>query len=169
MLINQTDLSKGATLRDQLLNIEYELISRFLADFHGKPRSIELKHNYLLISAFPLPDSYATDHVDLLFIITAYYDLPPAGIHIPRNTPNRDQIIAHLGGHVTSGTPSYVLEHTPAIYREEVKKLADLGWDWICYHYKNWTWKLNSQKLLAGDCLFKYVENIFAALSGNHR
>ncbi|MGH8651189.1 MAG: hypothetical protein ACREUI_00435 [Burkholderiales bacterium] len=166
MLTNQTDIEKGgATLRERLLNREFDLIARFLSTFTGRKRSLELDDTYLLIRAFPLPDSYATDYVDLLFVISGYYDLPPGGLHIPSKTPNREQIVKHLGGHVQVNS-SHVLNHTPASYRKTVDQLAQLGWDWICLHHKNWSWKFNPESLLSGDCLFKFVENVFIALSG---
>jgi hypothetical protein len=64
-----------------------------------------------------------------------------------------------------------VLDHTPASYRKYVEELAKQGWDWICYHYKDWSWQspVDPNNLLAGDCLYKYCENVFAALSGGHR
>jgi len=170
MITNQTDMEKGApTIRDKLLYYEFELISRFLSEFPGKPRTIELDDNYLLIRNFPLPDSYTQDNVHLLFLISGYYDFPPAGLYIPSKTSNRDQIAKHLGGRLMSATPSFVLEHVSTGFREQAKKLADLGWDWVCFHFKGWTWKLNTSNLLAGDSLYKLIENVFVALAGKHK
>lgn len=170
MTTNQTDMVKGGgTLRERLLDSEFDLITRFLSEFPGRKRSVEMDDNHLLIRNFPLPDSYTLDHVDLLFLISAYYAAPPAGIHIPHNSPNREQIAKHLGGHLMSTTPSFVLDHTPERNREQVKKLADLGWDWVCFHFKGWEWRLNPQNLLAGDCLYKLIENVFVALAGRHK
>ncbi|MGH8653937.1 MAG: hypothetical protein ACREYE_17990 [Gammaproteobacteria bacterium] len=167
MLINQRSIKKGA-LRDRLLDKEFELITRFLSEFPGKPRALEMDDNYLLIGAFPLPDSYATDHVDLLFVISGYYLVPPAGVHIPRDTPNRQQIADHLGGHLMPGTSSHLLDHIPTSSRKSVEELAD-HFDWVCFHYQDWTWKFNPLNLLSGDCLYKFIENVFAALAGTHK
>src|SRR5205823_4639631 len=109
------------------------------------------------IGAFPLSDDYNPDHIDLLFIISGYPDVPPAGIHIPSQSPLRQQIAEHLGGHV----------HGRGVFPESdlkyVVKFNKHGCDWLCYSYHNHSWKLNPNNLLAGDCLYKYVENIFAA------
>jgi hypothetical protein len=169
MLINLIPIEKGASLRDRLLDYECTLIaSHFLVEFDSKPRTLELDENSLIIRAFPLPDDYATDHVDLLFVILGYPDIPPAGVHIPSKTPNREQIREHLGGHVLANS-TYVLNHTPERYRKYVEELAKDGWDWVCFHFHNWTWTLKPHNLLSGDCLYKYVENVFAALRGGYR
>jgi hypothetical protein len=170
MLLNQKPIVKGATLRDRLLDQEVELIALFLWQFDGRERSLELDDNTLLIRAFPLPDDYSPDHIDLLFVICGYPEVPPAGVHIPAKSPNRQQIRDHLGGHVQANS-TLVLDNTPASYRKYVEELAKQGWDWICYHYKDWSWQhpMNPNNLLAGDCLYKFIENVFAALSGGHR
>jgi hypothetical protein len=164
MLTNQTALEKGATLRDRLLDQELVLIAtRFLGEFPGRERSLELDDNTLLIKAFPLPDDYSPDYIDLLFVISAYPELPPAGVHIPSQSPLRQQIAKHLDGHVhgKSLIPSSDLDY--------IKGLTNYGVTWICYGYHNRSWKLNPNNLLAGDCLYKYVEATFAALSGGYR
>jgi hypothetical protein len=169
MILNLTPISKGASLRDRLLDYECTLIAnRFLVHFDSQPRTLELDEDALLIRAFPLPDDYSIDQIDLLFVICGYPDLPPAGVHIPSTTPNKEQIREHLGGHVMA-TSSYVLDHTPERYRKYVEELNKQGWDWICFHFKDWSWNLKPYNLLSGDCLFKYVENVFAALSGGYR
>src|SRR5918998_1271736 len=84
MLLNVTRIVKGATLRDRLLDQELELIAtRFLGEFPGRERSLELDDNSLLISAFPLSNAYNPDYAEFLFIISGYPEVPPAGIHIP--------------------------------------------------------------------------------------
>jgi hypothetical protein len=164
MLTNLTPLEKGAALRDRLLDQEFELIaSRFLCEFPGRERSLELDDNTLLIRAFPLPDDYNPDHIDLLLVISGYPEVPPAGIHIPSQSPLRQQIDKHLGGHV-HGRGS--LPESDLGY---VEGLTNYGRDWLCYSYHNRSWKLNPNTLLAGDCLYKFIENVFAALSGGHR
>lgn len=162
MITNATPIEKGASLRERLLNREFELIAtRFLRQFPGARRSLELDDNTLLFRGFPLPDDYTPDRVDLLIVTWGYPDVPPAGIHVPSKSPNREQIAKHLGGHV--------LDNIPSSYLAYVEELADHGWQWICYHYKNWSWRLNPTNLLSGDSLYKYTENVFAALSGGHR
>ena len=123
MLTNHKPIEKGASLRDRLLDYECTLIAnRFLVHFDSQPRTLELDEDALIIRAFPLPDDYSIDHLDLLFVICGYPDLPPAGVHIPSTTPNKEQIREHLGGHVMA-TSSYVLDHTPERYRKYVEEL----------------------------------------------
>lgn len=170
MTTNQTDMVKGGgTLRERLLDTEFDLITSFLSEFPGRQRSLEMDDDYLLIRNSPLPDSYTLDHVDLLFLISGYYEVPPAGFFIPSKTPNREEIVKHLGGHLMSATPSFALEHIPERNREQTKKLADLQWQWVCFHFSLWTWRLNPNNLLAGDSLYKLVENVFVALAGRHK
>lgn len=164
MLTNLTDIEKGACLRELLLDKELELIAnRFLREFPGRRRSLELDDFTLHIRSFPLPDEYAPDHIDLLFVISGYPDVPPAGVHIPSKSPQSKQIAHHLGGHVhtKASIPSSDLKH--------VEELANYGSDWICVSYKNRSWRLNPHNLLAGDCLYKFIENLFVALSGGQR
>jgi hypothetical protein len=169
MLTIQTPIKKGASLKDRLLDYECTLIvNRFLVQFDDKPRSLELDEEALIIRAFPLPDDYSIDQIDLLFVICGYPDVPPAGVHIPSKTPNREQIREHLGGHVIANS-TYVLDHTPERYRQYVDELAKQGWEWICFHFKDWSWKLKPYNLLSGDCLFKYVESVYVALSGGYK
>jgi hypothetical protein len=169
MLTIQTPIKKGASLKDRLLDYECALIvNRFLVQFDDKPRSLELDEEALIIRAFPLPDDYSIDQIDLLFVICGYPDVPPAGVHIPSKTPNREQIREHLGGHVIANS-TYVLDHTPERYRQYVDELAKQGWEWICFHFKDWSWKLKPYNLLSGDCLFKYVESVYVALSGGYK
>jgi hypothetical protein len=169
MLTIQTPIKKGASLKDRLLDYECALIvNRFLVQFDDKPRSLELDEEALIIRAFPLPDDYSIDQIDLLFVICGYPDVPPAGVHIPSKTPNREQIREHLGGHVIANS-TYVLDHTPARYRNYVEELAKQGWDWCCFHHQNWSWKLKPYNILSGDCLFKYVESVYVALSGGFK
>lgn len=171
MLVNQRDIEKGASLRDRLLDRGFDLITHcFLSEFPGKSRTLEMDETTLIIRAFPLPDSYTPDHVDLLFEITGYPVLPPAGVYIPATAPNRDQIAKHLNGHVMTRTPSYVLDRIPINSRKSVEQLAQQGWgSWLCLHYVQWSWRLNYHNLLRGDCLYKFIENVFAALSGGHK
>lgn len=162
MLLNQTPIEKGATLRERLLDRELGLIAtRFLRQFPGIPRSLELDDNTLLIRSFPLPDDYSPDDIDLLFVIKGYPDVPPAGVHIPCKTPNRQQIAEHLGGHV--------MDNILSSYRKNIEGLVDSTWGWVCYSYHARSWRLNPNNLLAGDCLYKFIENLFVALSGGHR
>lgn len=147
-------------MRERLLGKELELIERrFLRQFPDR-RFMEVDDNILVFRGFPLPDDYTPDRVDLLIVTLGYPDVPPAGVHIPSNTPNRGQIADRLGGHVYNSVPSSLREHV-----EEL----DGRWTWICYHYSDWVWRLNPNNLLSGDCLYKYIENVFAALSGGHR
>lgn len=172
MITNPTPIEKGATLRDRLLDQEFKLIAHFLGEFPGRPRSMEIDEATLVIRAFPLPDDYTPDHIDLLIVTLGYPTLPPAGIYIPAISPNRKQIAEHLGGHLMSGTPSHLLNHTPSSYHEQLKEVAGDGWDWCCFHYKDWEWRkppVNPNRLLSTDGLYKFVENVFAALSGGHR
>ena len=86
MVTNATPIVKGGypSLRQRLLDIEISLIvNRFLRQFPGMPRSLELANNTLLFRAFPLPNDYTPDHVDLLIVTWGYPDVPPAGVHIP--------------------------------------------------------------------------------------
>lgn len=171
MITNQTPMIKGGTLRDRLLDQEFVLIAtRFLGEFPGRERSLDMDDKRLIISAFPLPDDYSPDHVDLLFVLCGYPEVPPPGVHIPAKSPNRQQIVDRLDGHVIANS-TIVRDHTPASFRKYVDDLAREGWDWICYHHKDWVWQhpLNPNNLLEGDCLFKFVENTYAALAGGHR
>ena len=164
MLLNVTRIVKGATLRDRLLDQELELIAtRFLGEFPGRDRSLELDDNTLLIGAFPLPDDYSPDYAEFLFIISGYPEVPPAGIHIPSDSPLRQQIAKHLGGHV------YGRGLIPESDLKYIEKFTKYGSEWTCFHYESYSWKLNPNNLLAGDCLYKFIENVFAALSGGHR
>jgi hypothetical protein len=169
MLTNLTPLDKGASLRDRLLDQELVLIAtRFLGEFPGRERSLELDDNSLLIRAYPLPDDYSPDYIDLLFFIGGYPELPPGGVHIPAKSPNRQQIVDRLDGHVLANS-TIVLSHTPERYRKYVEDIAKQGWDWICLHFKDWSWKLSPNNLLSGDCLYKYVEATYAAFSSGYR
>jgi hypothetical protein len=164
MLLNQTPIVKGASLRERLLDQELELIAtRFLGEFPGRERSLELDENSLLIGAFPLPDDYSPDYIDLLFLISRYPEVPPAGIHIPSESPLRQQIAKHLDGHV------YGRSLIPESDFRYIEKFSKYGRIWTCLHYEKHAWKLNPNNLLAGDCLYKFIENTFAALSGGHR
>jgi hypothetical protein len=166
MITNLIPVEKGATLRDQLLDQEFGLIALFLAQFPERPRFLEMDENTLIIRAFPLPDEYLPeDHIDLLFVIRGYYEVPPIGVHIPSTSPNRQKIAERLGGHVQNNS-SIVLNHTPARYRKYVEELAGHGWDWVCLHYRDYTWDFRPYHLLSGDCLYKFsTENVFAVLS----
>lgn len=124
-------------------------------------RSLELDDNTLLIRAFPLSDDYTPDYTDLLIVTRGYPDASPAGVHIPSKSPNLKQIANHLSGHV--------MDNILSRFREHIEELVDSRWSWVCYHHKDWGWRLNPNNLLAGDCLYKYIENLFAALSSGHR
>jgi hypothetical protein len=164
MTTNARPLEKGASLREHLLDQEFDLIASFLSEFSGRTRTLELNDSYLLIRSFPLPDDYNPDHIDLLLVISRYPDAPP-GAYIPAKSPNCNQITEHLGGHVMT-------DYIPSGYRkefEEAKKLVGSAWNWVCYHYVDYSWELKPNNLLSGDYLYKYCENLFAALSGGHR
>jgi hypothetical protein len=169
MLTEQTALEKGATLRDRLLDQELVLIvTRFLYKFDDRERSVEMDDNSLIIRSFPLPKDYSPNYIDLLLVIRGYPEIPPAGVHIPGNCPNRQQIRDRLEGHVQANS-TIVINHTPESYRKYVEDLAKQGWDWVCFHFKDWSWQISPNNLLAGDCLYKYVEATFAALSSGYR
>jgi hypothetical protein len=171
MLTIQTDLEKGATLRDRLLDQELVLIAtRFLGEFPGRERSLELDDNSLIIRFFPLSNDYSPDYIDLLFVICGYPEVPPAGVHIPAKSPNRQQIRDRLEGHVLANS-TIVLNHTPERYRKYVEELAKQGWEWVCFHFKGWSWEhpVSPATIMQGDCLYKYVEATFAALSSGYR
>lgn len=162
IITNQTNIIKGAALRDRLLDQEFELIStQFLGHFDGIPRSLELDDDSMVIRSFPLPDDYSPDHIDLLFVITRYYEVPPAGVHIPSDCSQINQISKHLGGHVHASIPSSDVS--------VVNKYSNYGRHYICFQYKDLSWQLNPHRLLAGDCLYKFIENLFVALSGGFK
>lgn len=172
MILNATPIEKGGSLRDRLLDQEFKLIARFLWEFPGRCRFMEIDDEKLVIRAFPLPDDYTPDHIDLLIVTLGYPNVPPAGVHIPANSPNRGQIREHLNGHVMSGIPSHLLDHAPESYREQLKEVVGDGWDWCCYRYTDWKWRkppINPNTLLSTDGLYKFIENVFAALSGGQR
>jgi hypothetical protein len=122
MLTNQQDIVKGGSVRDRLLDQEVELIAtRFLADFPGRERTIELDDDTLLIGSFPLSDDYSPNYTDLLFVIHFYPDAPPAGIHIPSQSPLRGQIEKHLNGHVHG---SFVCPEGDLKYIEKFSKFG---------------------------------------------
>jgi hypothetical protein len=163
MLTNQQDIVKGGSVRDRLLDQEVELIAtRFLAEFPGRERTLELDDDTLLIGSFPLPDDYSPNYIDLLFVIHLYPEAPPVGIHLPSQSPLRGQIEKHLNGHVHG---SGVCPDSDLKY---IQKFSKFGRDWVCYRYRDDSWKINYSNLLEGDCLYKFVENTYAALSGGH-
>jgi hypothetical protein len=164
MLTNCTPIEKGDSLRERLLDEEALLItSRFLKRFPKIKSSLEVSENTFLFHNFPLPqDGYKPNQIDLLVVTWGYPDVPPAGVHVPaKDYPNRERIAERLGGHV--------FYHVPSSLQEHVEELAEQGWSWVCLHFTNWSWRLNPKNLLSGDSLYKYTENIFAALSGGHR
>jgi hypothetical protein len=163
MITNQKDMVKGGSVRDRLLDQEVELIAtRFLAEFPGRERSLETDDDTLFIGSFPLPDDYSPNYIDLLFVIHSYPEAPPAGIHLPSESPLRGQIEAHLNGHV------HGIGYCPDSDLKYIKKFSQFGREWLCLYYRDNSWKINFINLMEGDCLYKFVENAYVALSGGH-
>lgn len=164
MLTNQSDMVKGGSVRDRLLDQEAELIAtRFLAEFPGRERTLEMDDDTLFIGSFPLPDDYSVNYINLLFVIHSYPEAPPAGIHLPTESPLRREIEAHLNGHV------HGIGACPDSDLKYIKKFSQFGREWLCFRYRDSSWKINFINLLEGDCLYKFVENAYAAFSGGCR
>lgn len=167
LITNQVPISKGG-LKAQLLEQEVRLIrERFLAEFPPPPArgvSLDPSGDVLLIENFPLPDHYRPDFSKLAIVTVGYPDVPPAGVHVPGDDARRlSKIRSALGGHV------FRASELPSSYRDKVEELDDFGMEWVCYHYDGWAWDLDPRDLLQGDCLYKYVENVYAAISGGDR
>ena len=175
---NQQDIVRGSVKSDLLLQDLKLFHKYFLSDFDGIQTTIDLcgddpdnDPDYILISKFPLPDqllnsnrsgSIQRDWEDVIVVITDYPEYGPFGIHVRDNSPNKELIESALEGHQFDNP----IGHPDSDYKESVKDLEKLGWIWICFHYRDSAWHINHKDLKMGDCLAKYLENLYAALCG---
>jgi hypothetical protein len=141
----------SATDKLELLQRESVLIQRRLLDQFPGPceRSVTVEPvngDYLLIRNFPLPNRYRPDHIHLLLLTADYPAQPPQGFHLPSGHPALKAIRRHLHAY-------------------EAGAASAGGWSWLCWHYAGHSWRLDARRLMDGDCLYKFVESIFAVLN----
>ena len=174
IVVNQTPIEKGSVKKKFLME-DLKLIKKyFMGTFPDlKTREVFLDDelNWVKFKNFPLPDYfvdvddqkvyYQPDKEDIVLVISEYPQDGPYGIHVKRDSPNKDKIRKSLAGHIFENVVG------PDDYVERVQELSNMGWDWVCFHYaRGQHWQFNRQDMRQGDCLAKYVENLFAALSG---
>lgn len=172
IILNQTAIEKGNIKNDYLMQDLLLIKKYFMSEFpdlNMREVVIDDDLNWIKFKNFPLPDFfidgsgqkvyYQPDKEDIVLVVSEYPHDGPFGIHVKRESPNKDKIRTALGGHVFDQVIG------PTNYVEKVQELSNIGWDWVCFHYFA-TWNFNRVDLKKGDCLASYVETLFAALSG---
>lgn len=170
----QTPVIRGGATRD-LLELDLSFIQSFYNGIepHPEGRRIDVFPNrnnadYLVLRNFPLPDGfvdeygqlhrYQPDYENIVVVIPDYPEVGPRGVHVKKDSAwNLNVIKQALKGHIYQDVVGG---------RHDLSGLRERGWQWICFHYTNDEWKFNTQNIVAGDCLAKYVESLFIALSG---
>lgn len=133
-------------------------------ELHGE--DIEQDVDFILIYNFPLPvyktkkgkiKYYESEVEPIVVILTEYPEFGPHGIYILKKSPNYQKIEKILGDdHVFKRAVDSPVKD---------KGLKKKGWRWLCFHYEE-KWKFNLKDIRQGDCLTKYFQNLYAALSG---
>ena len=174
--VNHLD-AQDLGVKESLLKKDLILIKKyFLNEFSGvKSRGIRVGGgdkgiDWVLFKKFPLPDNftdkkgtvyeYKPDYEDILFVLSEYPKIPPFGVHIRSDSPNK-RLIKKALGHTFNGIP-----YSGERYEKISNDLSEKGWSWICFHYANDTWNFNTSDIKKGDNLFSYIESLFAFLSG---
>ncbi len=154
--------------RSYYLQREIPLIAGFLKDFRfadpGIRPSIEVGNDrwqWLRLVNFPLSDDYRPDHENIVIVVFDYPEFGPAGIHVARNSSNKARMQQVMRGHM------FNYAQLPPQYLQYVEEVPNH--DWICFHYANWRWNFNPRNIMAGDNLVKYIEALYANLTGGYR
>lgn len=140
------------------------LFSRFVSS-KGKETTWEAhfdntKVPFMEIYNFVLPDNFEPhDQENIIISLANYPDSPPNGIYIHKNSKNIRKVEEALGGHVMS---------TTYYAKDNFSSIEEQGWRWVCFHMENSSWKYNFDNPLKGDCLYGYIQLLFAALNGNY-
>lgn len=169
----QSDLVDGG-IKTDLINQElYMYYHYFLSEFPYVKNSravIGDNEDWIELINFPLPAfttvngrriDFRTEVDNIVIITSDYPDFPPRGVHFHKNSPNLEIFQQALNSHVFDGILGVSHKH-----KDEIKQLEDQGWMWMCFHYDDYRWNFNSRNIKSGDCLYKYIEMLFARLSG---
>jgi hypothetical protein len=169
----QSDLVDGG-VKTNCLNQDLLLYHRhFLSEFPSlhKPQAVVGDNdNWVQFVNFPLPEFamihgqrkyYKTEYDDIIVVTSDYPQFPPRGVHFNENSPNLPIFRQVLGGHVFDDIVCSSSE-----YKENIRQLENMGWMWMCFHHENYSWNFNARDIKAGDNLYKYIEMLFARLSG---
>lgn len=175
--LNQQDIVRGANI-ERYLQEESKLMKRFFFDsFEDHSCTMQVEEDNgawsVYFENFPLPDdlntgatkiAYEPDKENILILLDGYPFHPPHGIFIRRDSKNRPKIESALQGHMYSKVIG-----AEQVSSTDVDLLNSKGWDWFCFHYEDNRWNFNTETLEHGDCLAKYIENLYAAFEGAYR
>lgn len=169
----QSDLVDGG-VKTNCLDQDLMLYHRyFLSEFPNLPEPqavIGDNDNWVHFVNFPLPEYaivhgqkkyFKTEYDDIIVVTSDYPQFPPRGVHFNENSPNLPIIKQALGNHVFDG-----IVGTSNEYKENIRQLENMGWMWMCFHHANYSWNFNTKNIKDGDNLYKYIEMLFARLSG---
>lgn len=177
-ITNQSDMIKASVKTEFLikdLTHFFRTINVKNPEIYFNGEDAEENPDYIQFINFPLPPSftgedginrtYRSKSEEVVVIIRDYPQFGPWGIHIKQNSINRSNIKEALDGHIFGR-----MINVPDNYTATSEELEKIGWEWICFHFKdnNGKWKFNIRNISQGDCLAKYFINLYAALGGKY-
>jgi hypothetical protein len=174
-IINQEPVKRGSVKTEYLFRDLTLMKKHFFGTFPGfDPEMIicgpEDDPLWLEFNNFPLPETSVVDNENIpwkneteriIVVIAEYPHVGPYGVHIHKSSQNLFLIEKQLGG-------GHIFKRPMAndSYANSVSGLESKGYVWICFHYAAGIWKFNRNAIGEGDCLAKYIENLYQALGG---
>ena len=139
------------------LSWEVQNINNYLEQFYepdnGDRRLATLggTGEYIIVRNLPFPDWLRPDYADVLLIVDSFPARPPIGLHVLNN--DNEELLRHLKGRANA-------------FRDGAFHGAQAipGYTWICYHYRNNSWRYRGDVPSRGDNIQKFLESFYAEL-----
>jgi len=150
---NLSEINKGAPDLLALLDWEKRNVQAWLDSFEpprkGRRRArLHSSGQLLFVEAFPLPDRYRPDEVDIVLAVDKFPSVPPIGLYA-LNTER--QMVSQLSGHFRAFADK-------AFHEAQ----AIPGYTWICFHYANNRWKYDAKNPAKHDNICKFLNTFYA-------
>ena len=142
-----------------LLDWEVAYIQQWLDQFEvsatGRSRRAVLGESgqYIVVEAFPLPDGYQPDEVDVLIVVDNHPTIPPIGLYVLNR--GNERLVSQLRGRFNA-FEGRAFHDAPSIP----------NYTWCCYAYAENRWRYNAAAPHKGDNVRKFLAGFHAELEG---
>ena len=172
----QSDIVDGASrsVAETYLQKEFPLLLKFFKKKGIQSPKItydfDTTDEYWLQVDFPLPRTIQLDKdgktithrykypiEKMTFILNGYPDFPPVGFFVLKSSPNIEVFETVFQTH---------LFDKALLEKDHVAEAMNRDWHWICFHYKDNTWKFDRQHIQNGDSLAQFFNTIYWKIAG---
>lgn len=148
----------SSSRRLDLLNWEVNNLRRSFLDRFDHPsgrgdRQAALgdRGTYAVVKAFPLPDGYRPDQLDILVRLHNFPSLPPIGLYLLNR--GNESLVRQISSRFNAFADAAFHDAEPIP-----------GMTLVCYHYAGNGWRYNAANPASGDNLAKFLASFYSEL-----